>query len=176
MGFVLAVMLRNVRGSDKYDDDERDGEGEGGELGGRGRTDASSSASRWLVGDHRESRARDERRPSSEIVRPSAVLAISSRSLSEMVLRGKVELRLVAILDCFLESRTLCAFVGTLSVVDIGTEDLRCFSFKLGERAPNLCARILSVSDTLRARTVPDSLRWNQLMIGLLERRDIFFI
>lgn len=30
-------------------------------------------------------------------------------------------------------------------------------------------------SDALRALTVPASLRWNQLMMGLLPRREIFF-
>lgn len=45
VGLVLAVILLNVRGSDMYEEEERDGEGEGGELGGKGRTDASSSAS-----------------------------------------------------------------------------------------------------------------------------------
>lgn len=46
VGFVLAVMLLNVLECERYDEDDRDGDGEGGELGGRGRTDASSSASR----------------------------------------------------------------------------------------------------------------------------------
>ena len=46
VGFVLAAMLRNVRECERYDEEERDGDGEGGELGGSGRTDASSSASR----------------------------------------------------------------------------------------------------------------------------------
>jgi hypothetical protein len=59
VGFVLAVMLRKVRGSDKYDEESREGDGDGGELGGRGRTEASSSASNALVGDHIESLFRD---------------------------------------------------------------------------------------------------------------------
>ena len=46
VGFVLAVMLRNVREWERYEDESREGEGDGGELGGSGRTDASSSASR----------------------------------------------------------------------------------------------------------------------------------
>jgi hypothetical protein len=57
VGFVLAAMLLNVRGSDKYEDEEREGAGEGGALGGSGRTDASSSASNMLAGDQSESRA-----------------------------------------------------------------------------------------------------------------------
>lgn len=63
VGFVLAAMLANVRGSERYDEDECDGEGDGGALGGSGRTDASSSASRTLklVGDHKDSRASEER-------------------------------------------------------------------------------------------------------------------
>lgn len=59
--------------------------------------------------------------------------------------------------------------------MDIGMDDLRCFSFKLGDWAATLCP-LSSVSDALRGRTVPASLRWNQFMIGLLERRVIFFI
>lgn len=55
VGLVLAAMLLNVRGSDRYDEEDRDGEGEGGALGGMGRTDASSSASNALVGDQMES-------------------------------------------------------------------------------------------------------------------------
>lgn len=53
VGFVLIDKLLNVFGSDRYDDDEREGDGEGGEVGGSGRMDASSSAS-WLEGDHSE--------------------------------------------------------------------------------------------------------------------------
>lgn len=60
VGFVLAAMLRKVRGSERYDEDDREGEGEGGVLGGNGRTEASSSASKAL-GDHKESRAKEER-------------------------------------------------------------------------------------------------------------------
>ena len=63
VGFVLAAILANVRGSERYEEDECDGDGEGGALGGNGRTDASSSASRTLrlVGDHKDSRANEER-------------------------------------------------------------------------------------------------------------------
>jgi hypothetical protein len=51
VGLVLAAKLLNVRGSDIYEDDEREGDGEGGELGGSGRIDASSSASSPLRED-----------------------------------------------------------------------------------------------------------------------------
>jgi hypothetical protein len=61
VGFVLAAILLNVCGSDKYDDAESEGEGEGGPLGGNGLTDASSSASRLLIGDQVDSRASDDR-------------------------------------------------------------------------------------------------------------------
>jgi hypothetical protein len=54
VGLVLAAILWKVRGFERYDEDEREGEGEGGELGGRGRREASSSASRLLAGDHIE--------------------------------------------------------------------------------------------------------------------------
>jgi hypothetical protein len=60
VGFVLAAILLNVRGSERYDDDEREGEGEGGALGGMGRTDASSSASKALAGDQIDSRFNEE--------------------------------------------------------------------------------------------------------------------
>lgn len=61
VGLVLAAMLLKVRGLDRYEEEEWDSEGEGGALGGRGRREASSSASRALAGDHKESRASDER-------------------------------------------------------------------------------------------------------------------
>jgi len=57
VGLVLAAILPKVRGFERQEEDEGEGEGEGGELGGSGRRDASSSASRLLVGDHIESRA-----------------------------------------------------------------------------------------------------------------------
>jgi hypothetical protein len=70
VGLVLAAMLLKVFGLDKYDDAESEGEGEGGLLGGKGLTEASSSASRLLVGDHVDSLASDDRgvdrSPSSE--------------------------------------------------------------------------------------------------------------
>jgi len=55
VGFVLAAILLNVLGSDRYEEEERDGAGEGGALGGSGRTEASSSASSILAGDKSES-------------------------------------------------------------------------------------------------------------------------
>jgi hypothetical protein len=58
VGFVLAVTLLKVRGSDKNDEEDRDGAGEGGDVGGKGRMEASSSAS-GLEGDQVEDR--DER-------------------------------------------------------------------------------------------------------------------
>ena len=61
VGLVLAAMLLNVCGSDIYDDAESDGDGDGGPLGGSGLTDASSSASILLAGDHIESRANEDR-------------------------------------------------------------------------------------------------------------------
>jgi hypothetical protein len=61
VGLVLAAMLLKVRELDRYEEEEWEREGEGGELGGSGRREASSSASRALAGDHKESRASDER-------------------------------------------------------------------------------------------------------------------
>lgn len=57
VGLVLAAILLKVRGSDRYEEEEREGAGEGGALGGNGRSDASSSASNILAGDQNESRA-----------------------------------------------------------------------------------------------------------------------
>ena len=71
VGLVLAAILWKVRGFDRYEEDEREGEGEGGELGGSGRREASSSASRLLAGDHIESLAKEERYVESS-PRPSA--------------------------------------------------------------------------------------------------------
>jgi hypothetical protein len=46
VAFVLTPpVLLNVLGSETKEDEERDGTGEGGEVGGMGRIDASSSAS-----------------------------------------------------------------------------------------------------------------------------------
>ena len=60
VGFVLAAILRNVRGSERYEEDDGEGEGEGGALGGSGRNDASSSASIALAGDQTESLVKSE--------------------------------------------------------------------------------------------------------------------
>lgn len=46
VGFVLAAPDLNVRKSEIWDDEEREGVGEGGEVGGKGLIEASSSASR----------------------------------------------------------------------------------------------------------------------------------
>ena len=59
VGLVLAAILPKVRGSDRHDEDDGEGDGDGGELGGIGRTDASSSASILLIGDHVASKARE---------------------------------------------------------------------------------------------------------------------
>lgn len=60
VGFVLAAPLRKVRGSERYEEDEREGAGEGGEVGGSGRVDASSSASTGFVGDQIDPGASEE--------------------------------------------------------------------------------------------------------------------
>lgn len=57
MGLVLAAILLKVPGPDRTDDEDREGDGDGGALGGIGRTEASSSASMALLGDHNESLA-----------------------------------------------------------------------------------------------------------------------
>jgi len=75
VGFVLAAMLLNVRGSERYEEDDREGDGEGGALGGIGRTEASSSASNAVVGDHTDS-------DRSEAPSSSSVSAENSRTSS----------------------------------------------------------------------------------------------
>ena len=78
VGFVLADRLLNVRKSLMNDDDDCDGLGEGGDVGGRGRNEASSSASR--------SRAFD-REPQTELAIPllERRLLASSSSTSSIV-------------------------------------------------------------------------------------------
>ena len=85
VGFVLAAILANVRGSERYEDDEREGDGDGGALGGSGLTEASSSASSMLRGDQVDSKTLEVRFTSNESrVRASAVL-LKSSSLREIV-------------------------------------------------------------------------------------------
>lgn len=55
VGFVLAAAERKVRGSDNWEDEVREGDGEGGLVGGRGRMEASSSASGACDGAHSDS-------------------------------------------------------------------------------------------------------------------------
>jgi hypothetical protein len=65
VGLVLAAPERNVRGSESCDEEDLDGVGEGGEVGGKGRMEASSSASNADLLVHIESAAsefRSERR------------------------------------------------------------------------------------------------------------------
>ena len=57
-----------------------------------------------------------------------------------------------------------------------GMDDLRRCSLSVPGRAPGPRALIASPSDARLARTLPASFRWNQLMIGLLDLRVIFFI
>ena len=54
VGLVLAAILLNVFGLERYDDMDGEGDGDGGLLGGSGLTEASSSAS--SPGDRVESR------------------------------------------------------------------------------------------------------------------------
>ena len=60
VGFVLAAMLLKVWGSERYDEEDLEGEGDGGALGGMGRMEASSSASNARIGEYVESRAKDD--------------------------------------------------------------------------------------------------------------------
>lgn len=111
VGFVLAAILANVRGSDRYDDDEREGEGEGGALGGSGLTEASSSASSILRGDHVDSKTLEVRGPSKESrVRASAML-LKSSSLRDIVFLF-VLATMLGTLCCDLDALLLLGLTG----------------------------------------------------------------
>ena len=107
----------------------------------------------------------------------SWMLLKSSEPSREIVLRFVLATPLVTILGC--------AFVGLVpfsltcapgSGGTAGTDDRRRCSFRLGRAPGTLCVLSASPSDALLALTVPASLRWNQLMMGLLDLREIFFI
>jgi hypothetical protein len=95
VGLVLAAILRNVLGSERYEglvevdmkDGLWEGEGDGGEDGGSGRTEASSSASWAVDGDQVDSIARDERRAEDAESPSSDVLSLSVREDSVSVFK-----------------------------------------------------------------------------------------
>jgi hypothetical protein len=62
VGFVLAAKLRKARGTNRYNDEECEGGGEGGALGGIGQRDAFSSTSMATDGDHMDSGPKDDLR------------------------------------------------------------------------------------------------------------------
>lgn len=155
VGFVLAVVLLNVRGWERYEDDEGDGDGDGGVLGAIGRTEASSSASRALAGDQVDSRARDDLAddPSS-----SYDCAILSSSFNEIVFRR--------------ESCLIC--LPANAGAGNGDEDTRLVA-RRGMGALRPFPRASSAVSWLSRRfalALPPSLRWSQSMIGL---RGTFF-
>lgn len=175
VGLVLAAMLLKVFGSDKYDDAESEGEGEGGPLGGKGLTEASSSASKLLVGDHVDSRASEdrgvERSSSSECIEQFC----PSPPLKEIVLR--------------LEGTLLSFLVlGGVSNVGCGNGDdaTRVAGFEPDDPtrdfpltvlvAERVCLSGPPSRTLLLDLTVPANLRWNQLMIGLLDRPGSFLV
>lgn len=175
VGFVLAAMLANVLGSERYDDEERDGDGEGGALGGMGLTEASSSASSMLRGDHVDSSKLEVRLGTSKEsrVRASTTLLMSS-SLREMTVFLFV---LPMVLGTLLEARLLRCLAGTgTGAVCGGPDERRWESFGIGDRESRLSERVAFGSEALLARTVPANLRWNQLRMGLLDLLVIFFI
>lgn len=148
-------MLLKVRGRDRYEDDDLEGDGEGGMLGGRGRTEASSSASRTLAGDHVESRVTNDglHETSSS---SSGVRSFSSSPSKETVLR------LVptdSVRECV--PRPLLVWEGSGDEVIL-----------FAVREPRTLGRNDALSGFF---TVPPSLRWSQLMISLFERRFTFF-
>lgn len=96
VGLVLAAMLLKVRELDKYDDEEWESDGDGGALGGRGRNDASSSASRTLTGDHMESRAREEEPVNASTLSSCMSTLLAIESFRDIVLRP----RLLTLVPC----------------------------------------------------------------------------
>lgn len=165
VGFVLAAILLKVRGSEVYEVEEREGDGEGGALGGNGRTDASSSAYMALAGDHVDSRAMDD--PSTDLSSSSDPLK-SSSPLRDTVLRR--------------ESARASSFACCLPPLTTGEgsgDDTTRFVARKGIEVPRpFAADCCEVGDSPRLGegfTVPPSLRWNQLRSGLLDRRCTFF-
>lgn len=153
VGFVLAAMLRNVWGLERYEEDERDGAGDGGELGGIGRIEASSSASSALAGDHIESRATEDR---------SSV--VDARSASMECIESESALRDMVVRRCEASVTDGWNCVGTDLVVCRRGMDVLLL---LPLSAPWVLSRL--------ERTVPAIFRWNQCRRGLLERADNFF-
>lgn len=155
VGFVLAAMLRNVRGLERYEDEERDGDGDGGELGGMGRIDASSSASRPLVGDHMESRATEDR--SSLVEARSSFERLVKRSIIESPFRDIVVL-------CWERPFTDAEGRGVDTTLLVGL-------IGIGELFRPLATCPFSRFDL----DVPASFRWNQCNKGLLDLWLTFF-
>lgn len=148
---VLAAILLKVRGSDRYDDDEREGEGEGGELGGKGRTEASSSAT--LLGDQVEPRARDS---------PSEDLSSSNSDASRASLSPfkDIVLRLAPANE---SSRPCARLTWEGATADGSGEEVIRF---VGRTGSGLLTPV-----SLFAFVVPPNFLWNQLINGLLLRR-----
>ena len=155
VGLVLAAMLLKVCGCDRYEDDDLEGDGDGGLLGGRGRTDASSSASRPLAGDHVESRVTDDG------LYETSSSSSGVRSLSSLPSKETV-LRLVPT-----ESVRECVLIPLLVWEGRGDE-----AILFGVRDPRALGRNEALSGFFG---VPPSLRWSQLIMSLLERRITFF-
>jgi len=136
-------MLLNVRGLDMYEEEDREGDGDGGELGGNGLIDASSSASAATDGDQRDSAS------SSSSDNEECLETYPSSPLSEMALR--------------------CA----LLLLELGPGDGKgdVASLLLGFKgiAPDFPFDICLASSVRLALEFPPSLRCSQLMIGLLD-------
>ncbi|SRR6266576_1918203 len=153
VGLVLAAMLLKVCGCDRYEDDDLEGDGDGGMLGGSGRREASSSASRTLAGDHVESRVTDDG------LYETSSSSSGARSFSSSPSRESV-LRLVptdSVRECVLIP--LLAWEGRGEEASLFRED----------------PRALGRSDASGFFADPPSLRWNQLIMSLFERRFTFF-
>lgn len=120
-----------------------------------GRTEASSSASCWLFGDHVEEPSK-ERASSSSSSSEWMYPRPSSSSLSEMVLRLTVA------------SSLPCPLPATAAEEGKG-EDATRWPFREGTLV-RLSIKGAAFS-VLFVFTFPASLRWNQLIMGLLDLR-----
>lgn len=92
VGFVEAVCEATVRGSEPYPECVVcvrcvvfEGEGEGGDVGGNGRIDASSSASGCIEGDHIDPGANEGDKDRERTLVPSLTLVSCSPSASPAV-------------------------------------------------------------------------------------------
>lgn len=105
---------------------------------------------------------------------PSSTLLALSSSLSEIVFGFRLA-TVLAGRACFEFFAFLC-LPFPVGKGGWGPEERR-FSLRIGDRVPPiLVARSASASDALLALLPTNNFLWNQLIIGLLDFRDNFFV